>query len=320
MQSKTLLLTILLVGAGLAGCADAADDSATPTPTATTGATPTNPTPATPTPGGAPLACEAPAATNATPGEILGYPEIVFTVKEPAGEDPCFGFVGPATASAGWTAVTLSNDGHAPHIMPMFRLADNHTWEDYLAAAAQSPPPAWVVPVGGVGFATPGQNGTAIVKLEEGTYVVACFFEGHFMQGMIRPLEVVAAEEPGAPEPEANVTIELRDYNFTTPQNATAGLQIVRFVNNGTEPHEGPLVRLAGNATANDFLAAILNPQGPPPGVGVGGVNMFPPGTEAYAIVDLTAGNYALVCFVESHSHDGAPHVLLGMVGEFTVE
>lgn len=323
MKSIQTILVVSLLAVSLAGCTGEDETRNTDNPTPATTVPPTASTPAATTPapgqGSMPLVCDAPAASDMAAGEVMGYPEIVFSVKEPAENDSCFGFVGPESVEAGWTAVTLRNDGQMPHIMPMFRLADNRTFEEYLAASNQTPPPSWVVPVAGVGFATPGQNGTAIIDLQPGVHVVACFFEGHHTHGMVRAFNVTEAQGPGAAEPEADVTFTLVDYNFTIPENVTAGRQIVGFVNNGTEPHEAPLVRLVGNATAEEFLAAILNPQGPPPGLGVGGVNVFLPGEEAYAVVDLEPGNYALVCFVESHAHGGAPHVMLGMLGEFAV-
>lgn len=329
----SLLLSVLVVGAALAGCTGTppADDpldtnmttSTPPTPTTTTPAT--NGTDETEAPD-APLDCPTPPATNATPGEVMGYPELVFTVKEPneTTSDPCFGFVGPATATAGWTAVTLRNDGMQPHIMPMYAIG-NHTLEEAQAAlGSNETPPEWLVPVGGVGVATPFSSGTSILNLTEGNYLVICFFGGHHMQGMYRLLEVEAAPANATPaeEPVSNLTIELRDFAFGIPENISAGKVVVKFHNAGTQPHEAPLIQLQGNATIQEFIAAVESetPQGPPPGMGVGGVNIIAPGDYAYAVVDLVAGaNYGLLCFVEdpaSHS----PHVALGMTAQFTVD
>lgn len=331
MKSISMLLALCLAAVALAGCADTTTDDAdsgdntTTTPTATTPTT----TPATndtdgdldPDLGEAPLVCDEPTSTPAPMGEKMGYPELVVTVEEPTEGDPCFQFVAPASASAGWTAVTLQNNGMAPHIMPMFFLAENHTFEDFLAASQTDDVPEWVVPVGGVGIATPFASGTTLIDLQEGTYVFACFFEGHHMQGMVRALEVTAAEGDALDAPVADITFQLQDFGYVVPENLTAGTYVAAFENIGTQPHEAPLIQLAENTTMEEFLAAIESedPQGPPPGAGVGGVNMMLPGMTAYAIVTLEAGDYGFVCFVESPEHDGAPHIALGMVTQFSV-
>lgn len=334
---SAFLALLVLAFPALSGCTAPEPEESTPTgqvPTTsgpTPGTTPATPTTGTPGAGDCAEPAEHGGATSASgsstdangsapgSGEVMGYPELVFTVAEPRDASGCFGFVGPASVRSGWTAITLRNDGAMPHIMPMVRLAGNRTWEDYKASAEAATPPAWVVPVGGPGFATPGQNGTVILDLEPGTYVLACHLDGHDRKGMVRPLEVVAEERPPAQEPDAEVVFILEDYNFTLPRDFGEGRQVVRFVNRGTEPHEAPVVRLEGNATAEEMLAAILEAR-ELPGEGIGGVNVFAPGRDAYAVLDLTPGRYALLCFVESPAHDGAPHVMLGMVTEFEVE
>ncbi|HVM45008.1 MAG TPA: hypothetical protein VM582_03645, partial [Candidatus Thermoplasmatota archaeon] len=265
---------------------------------------------------------ESPTTTDA-PGERAGYPEIRFSVSENATGDGCLAFVGPATATAGWTAVTLHNDGMAPHIMPMYFLGE-HTLDDFVQAMSSGEEPDWAVPVGGVGVATPFQTATVIMELQEGNYAIVCFFEGHHLRGMYRQLTVEhpdehdeVGEHPELPAPTANYTIELNDFAFVVP-NMTAGTHVIRVVNNGEQPHEAPLIRLNENTSMQQFLAAIENPQGPPPGAGVGGVNVLAPGAEAYFVVDLVAGDYGLVCFVTSPEH-GAPHIALGMVAQFSV-
>lgn len=317
MIRKTILLAILLTGAALAGCTDdtGGDDTATPTPTTSETTSPTSPTNVLDQP---PVACPDAPTTNATGDEAMGYPAITFTVSEPTEENPCFAFVGPASVSAGWTAVTLNNTGMAMHIMPMFFVGERSDEEIAQALAAEETP-EWVVPVGGVGVATPFASGTALMNLQEGRYVLVCFIEGHHMQGMWRVLNVTAAEGEARPAPEAAFTVTLMDYNFSIPENVTAGLQVFRVVNNGTEPHEAPLLMVNEGHTFEELLQALENPQGPPPGAGVGGVNFIPPGAEAYAIADLHAGTtYGFVCFVESDAHAGAPHIALGMAASFT--
>lgn len=344
MQKISILFAVSLVAVALAGCAeDAGDDPSTnvtptntvsPTPSPTAETTPDvtpEPTPdASPAPDGhddgdahhdAPSECEGGlvAADDAAATQKAGYPELTFTVQEPTEENPCFSFVGPTTATAGWTAITLENTGMAPHIMPMYFIGDK-TAEDVFAALGGDEEPDWVVAAGGVGIATPFSSGTVVMDLQEGNYLLICFFEGHFMQGMWGILSVGPAEGEARPEPVADVTITMANYNFTVPENVTAGTKIVAFSNEGTEDHEAPLIRLDEGATMADFLAAIqAEAGGPPPGTGVGGVNVLAPGETVYGIVDFEPATYGLLCFVESEAHEGAAHLELGMIAEFTV-
>lgn len=346
MNTK-LLVALSLVAVALAGCADEGTDptpgttgtpSTTPAGTTPAGTAPAASTPVTTTPVAtspviptngttngtvnntppAPKVCP-PSPTNETRGTRMGYPQLTYTVKEPANAADCFAFVGPETATAGWTAVTLQNNGRAPHIMPMFRIEGNHTQAEIKAALLAPENNTWAVPVGGVGFATPFSNGTVLIDLKPGTYVLACFIDGHHTQGMWRTLNVTAAPANATPAaaPVATLNVTMHDFGYNVT-NFTAGTHVVAFKNNGTQPHEAPIVRLNANTTLQQFLAAIENPRGPPPGAGVGGVNMLAPGQTAYALVDFTAGNHGFVCFVtDPASHK--PHVALGMAREFSV-
>jgi uncharacterized cupredoxin-like copper-binding protein len=279
----------------------------------------------TPTPGdedemGEPMECHGDYDDADAVAEKIGLPELQFTVKEPTADDPCFAFVGPRNATAGWTVFSLEYPapGRTFHIMPMFFIG-SHTVDEVMAAFASESEPEWATPAGAVGGVTPGQSGSLAVELKEGSYMFFCPIEGHMMKGMMGVLNVTAASEERA-EPEADAEIDLVDYNFTVPANLSADAQVIKVTNKGTEPHEAPLVQLQGNATAMEFIEAVESetPTGPPPGALIGGTNTILPGTTVYMIVDFDAGTrYAMACFVESESHGGAPHLELGMVKEF---
>lgn len=332
-MTKTILIGLVAAAIAVAGCAGNGGTTTTSTPPANTTTTTTTPT----TPVGndtmEPLDCpDSPASGQTTPGDVVGYPEWTFTVDEGTATDPCFGFVGPASVPAGWTALTLRNDGNLPHIMPVLRVENGTITRDEIRAAlAADREPEGVTPVGGIGLVTPFSSGTAIIELEEGTYVVICFFGGHHAQGMYRVLNVTAAEGAALDEPTANFTITLDDFSFGVP-NITAGTHIVKFVNDGAKPHEAPLIKLNANTTIMEFLAAVQGaqstpppqpgtppPGGGPPGRGVGGVNEIPPSGSAFIVVDFEAGDYGMACFVDDEATDKS-HVELGMVTQFTVE
>ena len=337
MKTNVILFSLTLVAAALAGCADndAADANATPT-----GTTPATMTPATTTPMTTPTMpgegempapdprCLAPPANATAPaaGTRLGMPELSFTTSDPTEDDPCFRFHGPQNATSGWNAFSLTypQGGRTFHIMPMYFIGD-HTMAELQAALMAGPdaqPPEWAVPSGAVGGVTSGQTGRVAIDLEVGNYVYFCPIDGHMMQGMMGMLSVTQADNESA-APDADATIELTDYNFTVPA-LHEDVAVIAVTNNGTEPHEAPLVRLNAGANMTTFLAAIESetPTGPPPGALVGGVNAIAPGQTVYLLVDLAPEtSYGLVCFVSSPSHGGAPHIAIGpMLAEFDVE
>jgi hypothetical protein len=66
-------------------------------------------------------------------------------------------------------------------------------------------------------------------------------------------------------------------------------------------------------------MAFLDKMDGPPPGNALGGVSGFLPGMTTYTTVDLTPGNYVLVCFFPDVK-DGKAHVVHGMIKEFTIK
>jgi uncharacterized cupredoxin-like copper-binding protein len=124
-----------------------------------------------------------------------------------------------------------------------------------------------------------------------------------------------AAAPAAAP---AIVTVHARDFAFDAPDQIAAGMTTFHLVNDGPGLHHLVLIRLDSSKTAADLQAAIKNP-GPLPGWAVlsGGPNAADPKGESTATVDLAAGNYVMLCFVDTP--DGVPHFARGMVRPLTV-
>jgi uncharacterized cupredoxin-like copper-binding protein len=114
------------------------------------------------------------------------------------------------------------------------------------------------------------------------------------------------------------VTVVANDFKFDAPTEIPAGL--TRFVLRGAgqQIHHATIAKLEEGKTAADLMAAFKTP-GPPPSwvTFVGGPNVPDPGAEANATVELTPGNYALICFVDTP--DKVPHFAKGMIHGFTV-
>lgn len=110
----------------------------------------------------------------------------------------------------------------------------------------------------------------------------------------------------------SEVTIRAKDYAFTAPAEITGGAVIFHFFNDGPDIHHVQLIRLGDGKTVADLLQAMKTP-GPLPqwAVEAGGPNAVDPGHELTATIDVTPGDYALVCFVDTPDH--VPHLFKGM-------
>jgi hypothetical protein len=129
--------------------------------------------------------------------------------------------------------------------------------------------------------------------------------------------ETAAGEHAGHAMPNV-VTVVANDFLFQAPAQIPAGLTKFVLKGQGKEIHHATIAKLEEGKTVADLMAAFKTP-GPPPSwvTFVGGPNVPDPGAEANATVDLTPGNYALICFVDTP--DKVPHFAKGMVHGFTV-
>jgi hypothetical protein len=236
-----------------------------------------------------------------------------------------FGYELPGTPiRAGLMTITLVNHGEEIHHVTLIRLQDGKTVGDFMTAiATPGPVPDWAVAVGGPNGAPPGGEANATLVLEPGTHVVACFIPSpdgvpHFAKGMIMGLEVQPGNGASAALPPGDIDVGLLEYGFAMSQTPTAGTRSFTVTNQGKEPHEVVLVRLAPGMTAEQVGAWIeAGEQGPPPGEPIGGLSGMSPGQVENFSADLTPGTYGFICFVPAP--DGVPHFAHGMVATFTV-
>jgi uncharacterized cupredoxin-like copper-binding protein len=115
------------------------------------------------------------------------------------------------------------------------------------------------------------------------------------------------------------VVFVAHDYGFSGPDRLPAGLTTVRIVNEGQDLHHIQFLKLLQGKTAVDFRAAIAADSSRLPGwvQYAGGPNAHLPGSEASATVNLTEGDYVLICWIPDKN--GMPHVALGMQKELFV-
>jgi hypothetical protein len=322
MGRRLLAASALLLAVGLAACepdngkpADTGPANPADTSTSATSTSATSPAATSP-------ATTSSAATTAPPttAAMSAPPETKFVATE-------YSYAGPGSVPAGLNAITVQNQGKELHQIQIVQLDAGKTFDE-LAAALQSPdapPPTWATMVGGPNAAAPGQSATTFADLKPGNYAILCGIpdangKPHFASGMIRPLKVTESTAASAAAPVADVTVTGKEFAFGAPDTLTVGKHVVTFNDMGQQPHEAVLVKLNPGTTAQDFMAAFApGAKGPPPGMPVGGVAAIAPGTSQTFPVDLVAGHYALICFVDDPATH-KPHGALGMTKEFDVK
>jgi hypothetical protein len=132
-----------------------------------------------------------------------------------------------------------------------------------------------------------------------------------------------AAPTAAAAEPTAipEITIDAADFSYTAPESINAGWVRVRLTNSGKEPHHIQFLRLNDDITFEGFQEALQKGPGAEMAISqlMGGVGAIAPNGSAQAVLNLTAGEYVIICFVPSPS-DHVPHLAKGMVKTLTVE
>jgi len=268
-------------------------------------------------------------AGSASPAASAESSPSAAAIQQLAVEARDFSFGLPAQASAGVTHIALNNTGKELHQAQVARLNADASFED-LTAALQNPDPsgalALLTLVGGPTGVAPGATGSVDLNLEAGAHVFLCFIAGadnvpHIAKGMIAPLEVTEPATAGE-LPTGDAELTLQDFAFVGLDSLSAGPHTVTVTNNGPQPHEAGVVKLADGVTVPDvieLLGAAEPASGPPPWTDVGGIAGISPGSTATMDVDLPAGDYAFVCFIPDPA-TGNPHLMLGMIAPLTVE
>jgi uncharacterized cupredoxin-like copper-binding protein len=244
-----------------------------------------------------------------------------------------FAFDLPASVKAGTTAINLKNTGAEEHQAQLVKLQTGKAMTDLLAAL-QKPDPSealkLVTLAGGPAGVAPGTTGSTTVNLDAGNYAFICFVQGadgipHFAKGMIAPLEVTGTTA-STDLPKGDADLHVKDFSFDL-STLTAGKHRLNVDNQGPQPHEAQIVKLAEGMTVDKVRQMITSSpppsgapqQGPPPFTSVGGMSGIAPGSKATLDVDLPAGNYAFICFIPDPA-SGKSHFELGMFTPLTVQ
>jgi uncharacterized cupredoxin-like copper-binding protein len=229
-----------------------------------------------------------------------------------------YSFKAPDTLPSGPTTFHLMNTGKELHHLVLIKA----TQAEVMKMKPTDPPPAEVVLLGGPNAAVPGGTAEATVDLTPGEYTMVCFIPGpdgkvHMLSGMMRPL-VVTQGSNAAAMPTPDITVKLTDYAFEIPDTIAAGRHVIRVEDTGPQLHEMVFVKLDSGKTVQDFAAWAAKMAGPPPVAPVNGVSPMTVGQANTVVVDLTPGQYGLICFIED-AKDKKPHFVHGMIKQITV-
>ncbi|THF84303.1 hypothetical protein E7T09_20000 [Deinococcus sp. KSM4-11] len=246
------------------------------------------------------------------------------------------GYRAPATVAAGAVTVTFKNSGKIPVDLAFFRLKPGVTDAQFQAAATavatQSAKDAsWklnqmVEVAGGVGDVPPGQSGAATITLVPGKYLLASLdadektHKTALSMGFLKTITVTGSAMGSAPA--ADYKINMVDYRFELPTNATAGRHTWQVMNSGKEPHFALVAKLMPGKTLKDAMAALMSQSqsGPPPMDFEHAVfaQVLTTGHAETVTWNLSKGSYVVVCFVATK--DGTEHARMGMLQQLDVK
>jgi len=232
----------------------------------------------------------------------------------------------PSQIKAGYINMVMENAGKEPHHAQFLRLNDGVTMEQFQAALQEGIAAVMTVAslTGGPSVIDPGMSQSVTLNLTPGQYMLLCVIAGadgvpHLAKGMVAPLTVTPAEKVAGAAPKADGQVRLLDFSFRLPQTIKAGQQTWEIKNDGKQPHEMTLIKLAEGKTMADVAAFMAQPAGAPPFADVGGMQGIMPGATAWLDLNLEPGSYVALCHIPDMA-SGEEHMHLGMIMPFSVE
>ncbi len=231
------------------------------------------------------------------------------------------------TIQAGLVDIALVNNGSQSHQAQIARLnpgvSTDTLYTTLIRQKNQAAAFSLLTFVGGPDVISPGYGQEALLNLTAGQYVLLCFVVdpdgiAHMNKGMIHFFTVSSASGQEEP-PQANGSILMKDFSYTLPSVLTRSTVLTLQVSNqGSEPHELNIVKLASGKSVSDILSFFQAPSGPPPFEEMGGMAALAPGVSGWLKIHLEPGNYAMYSFMPDEK-TGKAQLTLGMLASFIV-
>ena len=117
------------------------------------------------------------------------------------------------------------------------------------------------------------------------------------------------------------VDVGAKEYQFTLPTTVKAGKTAFQLTDNGNEIHMLGISKLKDGHTFQELQQFVTTSDDDPSQKGltddVAAGAIAAPGESKYLNADLSAGTYAVYCFISAP--DGTPHFKKGMLAKFSV-
>jgi len=245
-----------------------------------------------------------------------------FDLTQPASGDATL--TGPGSLNAGAVALTFKNGSQMPVDLQLVGIDGDHSEQEVIDVfnSEDGGVPEWMSGEGGIGTVAPGQTGTATVLLSSGKFYAFASSNGDedSPPPASSTFEVTGSSKGSLPK--ADATITAKEYSFDT-KGLKAGVNTVKFENDGEQLHHVIAAPMADGATIDDvkeFVASEEEPQGEPPLDFEAAVStaVIDKDRAMVTTLDLPAGKYVFMCFMTDRA-GGAPHAMSGMVQEINI-
>ena len=225
-----------------------------------------------------------------------------------------FRYRAPRKVRGGLVEIRLRNVGDVPQKAQLWRISGDHSVAQ--ALKVRHPQPDWLRSAGGVSLTEPNTTSSTLQALPAGRYYVAATLG---RPGTVAAFEVTGAQT--APEPpRAPARVQALDFSFRV-SGLRAGRNSVDFDNTGAQPHHAffaPMRPDADIAAVRKFFGERTSVGRPPVGDATRETVVLEGGERQVTELHLSAGRYALICFVRNRA-GGPRHLELGMINEVTV-
>ncbi len=183
-------------------------------------------------------------------------------------------YAAPDNIPAGLRHIVFENRGSEVHEAMFVRLPDGMSADDYVAALEGGTLfPEGAMDYAGPGLTSPGEKTELWLTVDEGTYLLICWFRDHARTRPAHVFTVVATGAADAKPPPEDVVLRLVDFRIELDGELRAGSQVIRVDTPGPSLHEVDIYLLDEGSTAADVGAWYdRDQQGPAPARALGGV------------------------------------------------